>query len=73
MSYVSVGQVENLEEAIGNLDMLYQGMESACQAQIACVDARCEVAQAELENSCWTRASNRRCRRKMRLFSASRH
>lgn len=51
MSYVSVGQVENLEEAIGNLDMLYQGMESACQAQIACVDARCEVAQAELENS----------------------
>ena len=51
MSYVSVGQVENLEEAIGNLDMLYQGMESACQAQIASVVARCEAAQAELENS----------------------
>lgn len=32
MAYVSVGQVENLEEAIAGLQSAYDSMESACQA-----------------------------------------
>lgn len=51
MPYVSVGQVENLEETIAALQAAYDSMESACQFQIAAADARLAEAQQEAINS----------------------
>ena len=51
MAYVSVGQVENLEEAISDLQSAYDSMESACQAQILVAEAKLAEAQQEADNS----------------------
>ncbi|WP_303285299.1 hypothetical protein [Marinobacter sp. SS8-8] len=51
MAYVSVGQVENLEEAIAGIQSAYDSMESACQAQIAAAEAKLAEAQQEADNS----------------------
>lgn len=51
MAYVSVGQVENLEEAIAGLQSAYDSMESACQTQIAAAEAKLAKAQQEADNS----------------------
>jgi len=51
MAYVSVGQVENLEEAITGLQSAYDAMESACHAQIAAAEAKLAEAQQEADNS----------------------
>ncbi|RCW90409.1 hypothetical protein [Marinomonas foliarum] len=51
MAYVSVGQVENLEEAIAGLQSAYDSMESACQTQIAVAEAKLVEAQQEADNS----------------------
>lgn len=51
MAYVSVGQVENLEEAIAGLQSAYDSMESACQAKIAAAEDKLAEAQLEADNS----------------------
>lgn len=51
MAYVSVGQVEILEETIAGLQSSYDSMESACQAQIAAAEAKLAEAQQEADNS----------------------
>lgn len=51
MTYVSVGQVENLEEVIAGLQSLYDSMEIACQAQVAVAEAKLVEAQQEADNS----------------------
>lgn len=51
MAYVSVGQVENIEEAIAGLQSAYDSMESACQAQIAVAEAKLAEVQQEADNS----------------------
>jgi hypothetical protein len=51
MAYVSVGQVENLKEAITSLQVAYGSIESACQAQIATAEAKLAEVQKEAENS----------------------
>lgn len=51
MAYVSVGQVENLQEAIAGLQSAYDSMESACQVQIAAAEAKMAEAQQEADNS----------------------
>ena len=51
MAYVSVGQVENIEEAITDLQSAYDSMESACQAQIAAAETKLAEAQQEADNS----------------------
>lgn len=51
MAYVSVGQVENLEEAIASLQSAYDSMESVCQAQIAIAEAKVLEAQQEADNT----------------------
>jgi len=51
MAFVSVGQVENLEEALTGLQLLYDSMESACQAQIAEADAKLKKTQQEVVDS----------------------
>lgn len=51
MAYVSVGQVENLEEAIAGLQSAYDSMESACQTKIAATEAKLAEAQQEADNS----------------------
>ncbi|GEM_PF-3376617 len=51
MAYVSVGQVENLEEAISGLQSAYDSMESACQAQIAAAEVKLAEAQQEADHS----------------------
>lgn len=51
MAYVSVGQVENLEETILSLQAVYRSMESACQSQIIAAEARLAEAQQEAANS----------------------
>jgi hypothetical protein len=51
MSYVSVGQVENLEEAIAGLQSAYDSMENACQSLIIVAEAKLAEAQQEADNS----------------------
>lgn len=51
MAYASVGQVENLEEAITGLQSVYDSMESACQTQIAAAEAKLAEKQQEAVNS----------------------
>ena len=51
MAHVSVGQVENLEEAIAGLQSVYDSMESACQAQIAASEAKLTEAQQGADNT----------------------
>jgi hypothetical protein len=51
MAKVSVGQVENLEEAIAGLQSAYDSMESACQTQIATAEAKLAAAQQEADNN----------------------
>ena len=51
MAYVSVGQVENLEETIAGFQSAYDSMESACQAQIAAAEAKLAEAHQEADNS----------------------
>ena len=51
MAYVSVGQVENLEETIVGLQSAYDSMESVCHAQIAIAEAKVIEAQQEADNS----------------------
>jgi len=51
MAYVSVGQVENLEEAIAGLQSAYDSMESACQTKIAAAETKLAEAQQEADNS----------------------
>ena len=51
MAYVSVGQVENLEEAIAGLQSAYDSIESACKAQIAAAEAKLADAQHEADIS----------------------
>jgi hypothetical protein len=51
VAYVSVGQVENLEETIAGLQSAYGSMVSACQAQIAAAEAKLAEAQQEAGNS----------------------
>ena len=51
MAYVSVGQVENLEEVIAGLQWAHETMESACHAQIAAVEDKLAEAQQEADNS----------------------
>ena len=51
MAYVSVGQVENLGETIAGLQLAYDFMESACQAQIVAVEVKLAEAQQEADNS----------------------
>ena len=50
MAYVSVGQVENLEEAIASLQSTYDSMESFCQTQIAIAETKVLEAQQEADN-----------------------
>jgi hypothetical protein len=51
MAYVSVGQVENLEEAIADLQSAYDSMESACLHQIGVAETKLVEAQEEADNS----------------------
>ena len=47
MAYVSVGQVENLEDAIATLNSTYQAFESECQAKLQQVAQKLAECQAE--------------------------
>jgi len=49
--HVSVGQVENLQEAVAGLQASFDMMENACQAQIAMAEAQLVDVQTEAENS----------------------
>lgn len=51
MARVSVGQVENLEEAMTALESSYDAMQTACQMQIAAAEAKMAEAHQEAENS----------------------
>ncbi len=51
MAIVSVGQVENLEEAIAGLFSIYDSMESACQTQVITAETKLAEAQREADNS----------------------
>lgn len=51
MAYVSVGEVENLEDVIASIQSTYDSMESACQAQIAIADAKLAETQSEANTS----------------------
>jgi len=51
MANVSVGQVENIEEAITGLQSIYDSMESTCQTQIAAAEAKLAEAQQEAHKS----------------------
>ncbi|GAD89529.1 MULTISPECIES: hypothetical protein [Vibrio] len=51
MAYVSIEQVESLEEAIAGLQSTYDSMESACQVQIAATEAKLTEVQQEADNS----------------------
>jgi len=51
MAYVSVGQVENLEDAIAALHSTYQALERECQAKLEQVAAKVDEAQQEAKNS----------------------
>ncbi|WP_313044329.1 hypothetical protein [Acinetobacter sp.] len=51
MAYVSVGQVENLEEAMASLQSTYDSMESVCQTQITIAETKVLEAQQEADNS----------------------
>ena len=51
MEHVSVGQVENIEEAIAGLLSAYDSMDGACQSQIATAEAKLAESQREADNS----------------------
>ena len=51
MAGVSVGQVENLEDAMVGLRSIYDGIESACQAQLTQAEEQRAEAQQESDNS----------------------
>ena len=51
MAYVSVGQVENLEDAILALQATYDALESACQALLVAAQTKLAEAQQEADNS----------------------
>ncbi|MDD7984704.1 hypothetical protein PQO01_07050 [Lentisphaera marina] len=51
MAHVYVGQVENLEEAITDLQSAYDSMESGCQTQITLVEDKLAETQQEAYNS----------------------
>ena len=51
MSRVSVGQVENLGEAIAHLQSDYNLMECACEAQVSMAEEKLSAAQQEADNS----------------------
>ncbi len=50
MAYVSIGQVENIEETIAGLQSVYESMESACQAQIVASEAKLTETQQMANN-----------------------
>ena len=51
MAYVSVGQIENFEEAIIELHTIYNTMEKNCLNQIKSAEVEFEKAQQEADNS----------------------
>ena len=51
MAYVSVGEVENLEDVIASIQSTYDSMESACQVQIAIAEAKLAETQNEADTS----------------------
>jgi len=51
MSQVSIGQVENLEELVRELEGISEAMEAACREQVAAVESQCADAREEMRNS----------------------
>ncbi|MBF0314278.1 MAG: hypothetical protein HQK52_12745 [Oligoflexia bacterium] len=51
MAQVFVGQVENLEEAILGLKVIYDSMKSACRAQMDAAEIKLSEVQLEFDNS----------------------
>ena len=51
MAYVSVGQIENLEEANAGLALIYDSLEKACSDQVAAAEAKKVSTQREADKS----------------------
>ncbi|HGM4104697.1 hypothetical protein OFL75_25800 [Pseudomonas aeruginosa] len=51
MAQVSIGQVENLEDLVRDLQSVREALEAACREQIAVAEQKCAEAREEAQNS----------------------
>ena len=51
MAQVSIGQVENLEDLVRELQSVREALEAACREQIAVAEQKCAEAREEAQHS----------------------